>query len=237
MLQSASFRCTRSILASLLTLPLAACTGSSPTGTPSPLPASAAGHRAKSVSVPRPTSTDPTVEQALGPPPASTQMIQGYFSSPTSRTALRLSRGPDDVAGFERLTRLAVEAEGVPEYSMAGSAVRLAGVCRTSGSELDQILLAFHTEHRGGERLGVLWYDPNRGRFALSFTPRDIRQDGGLRLDCSGDRVPLPEAGPALPCTCPWRDEPDHPSQAPGKAVTSDTREILILPEEPGGMP
>lgn len=173
----------------------------------------------------------------MGPPSPSTREIQGYFTSPKTRTSLRLWKGPDDYEGFERLTRLTVEVDGVAEYSMAVSAVQLAGVCRTSGDGLDQLLLVFHPEHRGGERFGVVRYDANKGRFSLSFTPRDITKDGGMRLDCSGGRVILPEATPAFPCTCPWRDDPDHPIKPTDADAKTDAREILILPEEPGGTP
>ncbi|HEV8202210.1 MAG TPA: hypothetical protein VGS03_19540 [Candidatus Polarisedimenticolia bacterium] len=150
---------------------------------------------------------------------------------------MRLWRGPNDVEGFERLTRLTVEIEGVPKYSMAGSTVRFAGVCRASGSGLDQLLLVFHSERPGGERLGVMGYDAARDRISLRFTPRDVRQDGGARLDCSGGRTILPEGAPAFPCTCPWREDPDNLAQ-PGPADASmDGKEIVILPEEPGGAP
>jgi len=208
-MQSASPRCARPILAALLTFSLAACSSGS----------------------------SQTAAATAGPPSPSTREIQGYFTSPTTRSSLRLWRGPNDYKGFERLTRLTVEVDGVPEYSMAVSTVQLAGVCRTSGSGLDQLLLTFHTERRGGERLGVLRYDTKRGRFTLSFTPRDITKDGGMRLDCSGARAILPEGAPAFPCTCPWRDDPDHPSPRSATDATMDTREILILPEEPGGTP
>jgi hypothetical protein len=134
------------------------------------------------------------------------------------------------------MTRLTVEVDGVPEYSMADSTVQLVGVCRSSGG-LDHLLLVFHRERKGGERLGVVRYDTEKNRFTLNFTPRDVTQDGGARLDCSGGRVVFREGAPALPCTCPWRDDPDHLSQQSASNATTDTREILILPEEPGGAP
>lgn len=234
-MQSASPRCTRLILAALLGFSLTACSGSSPTGTAGSLSAgmsSQPGPVAAQPSAPARSSSEP----AAGPPPASTREIQGYFTSPTTRTSLRLWRGPNDQPGFERLTRVTVEVQDVPEYSMAASTVQFAGVCRTSAG-LDQVLLVFHPERRGGERFGVVRYDTKRNRLTLVYTPRDITQDGGARLDCSGGRVILPEGAPALPCTCPWRDDPDHLSQPVATDASTGTGEILILPEEPGGTP
>lgn len=176
-------------------------------------------------------------ETSAGPPPPTTREIHGYFTSPTDRTSLRLWRGQNDYQGFERLTRLTVEVDSVPQYSLAVSTVQLIGVCRSPGTGLDQLLLSFHPERRGGDRLGVVQYDTKKGRFGMRFTPRDVTQDGGVRLDCSGGRDILPEGAPAIPCTCPWRDDPEIPAQWSTVGATADSREIVILPEEPGGRP
>lgn len=175
-----------------------------------------------------PSNPRPSSEDAPGPPTSSTREIQGYFTSTTTRSALRLWKGPND-QGLERLTRFTVEVDGTPEYSRAVSTVRLAGVCRSPGKGLDQLLLSFHPERLGGGAVGVLRYDTNERKFKLGFAPKDAR------IDCAGGRSLLSEGTPALPCTCPWRDGPDDHSGA--AAATSDGRDILILPEEDGGPP
>jgi hypothetical protein len=239
-MQTPSPRRTRPIHAALLTISLAACSGSSQTGTASRQPASdpappgtagtvTAGITARAESAGAPTSnpTGPSSEVAAGPPPPSTMEIHGYFTNATTRNSLRLWKGPNDHPGFERLTRFTVEVDGVPHYSRAVSSIRLAGVCRSSGKGLDHLLFSFYPERRGGGAVGVLWYKTQEHRFMLGFAPKDVR------VDCAGGRAILPEGAPALPCTCPWGDGPDDPSGA--AAAAADTREILILPEAAGG--
>jgi len=239
-MQADSPRCTRSIHTALLTIAISACSGSPQTGTASRHPASApappgtaseisAGITTRPESEGAPTSnpSGPSSEAAAGPPPPSTREIHGYFTNTPSRNSLRLWKGPNDHKGFERWTRFTVEVDGVPEYSRAVSTIRLVGVCRSSGKGLDQLLLSFYPERRGGGAFGVLRYDTKEQRFTLGFAPKDVR------VDCAGGRAIFPEGAPALPCTCPWRDGPDDLSGA--AAATADAREILILPEEAGG--
>ena len=233
-------RCTRPILTALLAIAICACSGSPRTGTASRQPASdtappgtasaiSAGITARSESAGTPTSnlTDPSSEVAAGAPPPSTREIRGYFTNTTTRNSLRLWKGPNDLKGFERLTRFTVEVDGAPEYSRAVSTIRLVGVCRSSGKGLDQLLFSFYPERRGGGAVGVLRYNTQEHRFVLGFA----RQD--MRVDCAGGRAIFPEGAPANPCTCPWGDGPDDPSGA--TAATADPGEILILPEEDGG--
>jgi hypothetical protein len=223
----------------LLTIAISACSGSPQTGTASRHPASApatpgtasdisAGITARPESAGAPTSNPagPSSEATAGPPPPSTREIHGYFTNTTTRNSLRLWKGPNDLQGFERLTRFTLEVDGVPEYSRAVSTIRFAGVCRSSGKGLDQLLFSFYPERRGGGALGVLRYDTKDHRFKLGFAPKDVR------VDCAGGRAIFLEGAPALPCTCSWGDGPDDPS---GAAATADAREILILPEEAGG--
>ena len=230
-----SSRCTRPIPVALLTIAISACSGPPHDGTatrhPAPAPAPPgtsdnfagvtlpSGPSASNPASPSPDSSD-------GPPPASTREVRGYFTSTSTRNSLRLWKGPNDRQGYERLTRFTVEVDGVPEYSRAVSVIRLVGVCRSSGKGLDQLLLSFHPERRGGAALGVLRHDADKGRFVLGFAPKDAR------LDCAGGRVLFPEGAPSLPCTCPWRDGPDDRS---GAAAAADARDILIFPEESGG--
>jgi hypothetical protein len=237
-MQSDSPRCTPPIYAALLTIVISACSGSPQTGTVSRHPASAAAppgagailagttaHESADASTSNPAGT--SSEAAAGPPAPSTREIDGYFTDATTRHSLRFWKGPNDQKGFERWTRFTVEVDGVPEYSRAVSTLRLAGVCRSSGKGLDQLLFSFYPERRGGGALGVLRYDTQGRRFMLGFAPKDVR------FDCAGGRALLPEGTPALPCTCPWRDGPDDRSGAAADAA--DAREILILPEEAGG--
>lgn len=169
-------------------------------------------------------------KDAAGPPPASTREIQGYFNNTTTRNSMRFWKGPDDQAGYERMTRFTVEVDGAPEYSRVVSTIELVGICRSSGKGLDQLLFSFYPERRGGGALGVLRYDEERRRFVLGFSP------GDARIDCSGDRALLPP-GAALPCTCPWGDGPDDHRRTATAGATAGAREILILPEEVGGLP
>ena len=227
-MQADSPRCTPPICAALLTIVISACSGSPQTGTVSRHPASAAappGAGAMLAGTIAHESAAP--ETAAGPPAPSTREIDGYFTDATTRHSLRFWKGPNDQQGFEGWTRFTVEVDGVPEYSRAVSTLRLAGVCRSSGKGLDQLLFSFYPERRGGGALGVLRYDTKGRRFMLGFAPRDVR------FDCAGGRSLLPEGTPALPCTCPWRDGPDDRSGA--AAAAADAREILILPEEAGG--
>jgi len=233
-------RCTPLIHTALLTIAISACSGSPHTGRASRHPASdseppgtaseiSAGITTRPEPEDAPTSNRsvPSSENAAGPPPPSTREIQGYFTNTTSRNSLRLWKGPNDHKGFERFTRFTVEVDGVPEFSRALSTIRLVGVCRSSGKGLDQLLLSFYPERRGGGAFGVLRYDTKAQRFTLGFAPKDVQ------VDCAGGRAIFPEGAPALPCTCPWRDGPDDRSGA--AAATADAREILILPEEAGG--
>lgn len=164
-----------------------------------------------------------------GPAPASTRQINGYFNNATTRNSMRFWKGPNDREGFERLTRFTVEVDGAPEYSRAVSTVQLVGVCRSQGLGLDQLLLSFHPERRGGAALGVLRYDTENRRFVLGYSRRDAR------FDCAGGRALFPEGATALPCTCPWGDGPDDPSGTRPAAAPADARDILILPAESGG--
>ena len=235
-MQADSPRCTRSIHAALLAILISACSGSPQTGTASrhpsssPAPSGTAGATLAGMT-PAGASTSnpagPSPEDAAGAPAASTREIDGYFTDATTRSSLRFWKGPNDQKGFERWTRFTVEVDGVLQYSRADSTVRLAGVCRSSGKGLDQLLFSFHPERRGGGALGVLRYDTEGRRFMLGFAPKDAR------FDCAGGRALLPEGTPARPCTCPWRDGPDDRSGA--AAATADGRVILILPEEAGG--
>jgi hypothetical protein len=234
-MQSESPRCARPIHAALLTFAITACSDSPHTGTesrhaapdPAPHGPASAGFAGAAPAEPggAPASNPAGLssEGAPGPPPPSTREIQGYFTNPTSRNSLRLWKGPNDQEGFERLTRFTVEVDGVPEYSRAGSAIQFAGVCRSPGKGLDQLLLSFHPDRQGGGAVGVLRYDTNERRFKLGFAPKQAR------IECGGGR--FTEGTPTVPCTCPWGDGPDDP---PG-AATADARDILILPEEPGG--
>ena len=217
---------------------ISACSESPRTGTASPYPdpvsaptatASAGfGGGAPTEAVDTPTSNPamPASEEAAGPP-ATTRGIQGYFTSTTTRSSLRLWKGPND-EGLARLTRFTVEVDGTPEYSRAVSTVRLAGVCRSAGKGLDQLLLSFHPERLGGGAIGVLRYDTNEHRFKLGFAPKDAR------IDCAGGRSLLSEGTPMSPCACPWWDGPDDRSRG-AAAAPADARDILILPEENGG--
>lgn len=217
-MQADTLHCRRPIHTALLIMAISACSGSPQTGT--------ASHHPASAPAPPAIFSGSTAHDAE-PPPPSAREIHGYFTNATTRNALRLWKGPNDHKGFERWTRFTVEVDGVPEYSRAVSTLRLAGVCRSSGKGLDQLLFSFYPERRGGGALGVLRYDTKEQRFVLGFAPKDVR------VDCAGGRVILPEGTPALPCTCPWRDGPDDRSGA--AAATADTREVLILPEEAGG--
>jgi hypothetical protein len=169
----------------------------------------------------------PSSQDAAGSPPPSAREIQGYFTATTTRSSLRLWKGPSDRQGYERLTRFTVEVDGAPEYSRVVSVIRFTGVCRSPGKGLDQLLFSFYPERRGGGAIGVLRYDTTERRFKLGFAPKSSR------IACGGGRSLFPEGTPALPCTCPWWDGPDD---RPGSAAApADARDILILPEESGG--
>jgi hypothetical protein len=239
-MQADSPRCTRPIHAVLLAIVISACSGSPQTGTASVHPASApappgtagailagsTAHESARASTSNPAGTSSGA--SAGPPTPSTREIDGYFTDATTRNSLRFWKGPNDQKGFERWTRFTIEVDGVPGYSRAVSTLRLAGVCRSSGKGLDQLLFSFYPERRGGGALGVLRYDTEGRRFMLGFAKKEVR------FDCAGGRALLPEGTPALPCTCPWRDGPDDRSGA-AAAATADAREILILAEEAGG--
>ena len=239
-MQSDSPRSARAIFVTLLVLATSACSDFPWTGTTSrhPVPGSAQPAAASAgFAGPAPAESAgtlvenparPSSDDGAGPPP-STREIQGYFTSTTSRNSLRLWKGPND-QGLERLTRFTVEVDGTPEYSRAVSTVRLAGVCRSPGKGLDQLLLSFHPERLGGGAIGVLRYDTHERRFKLGFAPKDAR------IDCAGGRSLFSEETPALPCTCPWWDGPDDRSRG-AAAAPADARDILILPEETGGPP
>ena len=236
-MQSDSPRSARLIFVALLVLATSACSDSPRTGTASRQPAPGSAQPATASAAfagPAPAESAGTLVEhparpssdAAGPPP-STREIRGYFTSTATSNSLRLWKGPND-QGLERLTRFTVEIDGMPEYSRAVSTVRLAGVCRSPGKGLDQLLLSFHPERLGGGAIGVLRYDTHERRFKLGFAPKDAR------IDCAGGRSLFSEGTPALPCTCPWWDGPDDRSRG-AAAVPADARDILIQPEENGG--
>ena len=231
---------TRLIPRALLAMTIAACSGSPYPGSGAPQHGSGSPQPGTARSDPAPGSTPTTTSTAgfagaghpepAGPPPPTTREIHGYFTSTTARNSMRFWKGPNDREGFERLTRFTVEVDGTPEYSRAVSTAVLVGVCRSRDLGLDQLLLSFHPERRGGGALGVLRYDTENRRFVLGYSRRDAR------FDCAGDRALFPEGATALPCTCPWGDGPDDPSRTTTGAPGGE-REIQILPEQNGGPP
>jgi hypothetical protein len=197
--------------AAALCIALLSCTGE---------PRPSAGHRAAASAPPgprreagaghpgAPAAAPAGPQPPAGPPPAEATELQGNFRSTTNLETLRLWTGPNDAKGWERLTKLVATIDGEGVYSMAGSVIRPAGVCRSTVRGLDQVLLSFNRRPQGPGGSGILWYDAARGRFTVNFLQEDITEDPEEHFDCSGGRSLLPGATPPRPCLCPWRDSP-----------------------------
>ena len=208
------------------------------------------GRESRTAPAARPSARGPSARDAAGRAPAlaippapggprlgTAREIRGYFRSATAPETLRLWVGPNDAPGWERLTKLVATVDGEPVFSMAVSAIRPAGLCRSTAAGLDQVLLSFNREPQGRKGAGVLWYDAERRRFSVRFFQEDITLDPLDHFDCAAGRSLFPEGAPARPCLCPWRDspagagEPATPSGAPG---AGEAGEVLVSPEATG---
>ena len=143
-----------------------------------------------------------------GPPPESATDLQGHFRSPGTPETPRVRMGPNDTKGWERLTKLVAEIDGQAVHSMAASTIRVAGLCRATGSGLDQVLLSFNRAPHGKGGAGVLLYDAKRQKFTVEFVQDDITQRPREHFNCASGQSLRPESTIAIPCLCPWEDTP-----------------------------
>ena len=143
-----------------------------------------------------------------GPPPATTAELRGAFRAPGAPETLRVWTGSNDTPGWERLTKLVAEIDGRAVHSMAASTIRVAGLCRASGTGLDQVLLSFNRAPHGKGGAGVLLYDAKRRKFTVEFIQDDITQRPREHFDCASGQSLQPESTTAIPCLCPWEDTP-----------------------------